>query len=76
MGLWRMEAAGEFISLTYMKSVASGANAVQRCGYMELAAKTELEAWVFSEMAVGDVAVLTDGRVVFRGGTPTDGARA
>jgi hypothetical protein len=76
MGLWRMEAAGEFVSLTYLKNFRAGASAVQRCGYMELAAKTELEAWVFSEMAVGDVAVLTDGRLVFRGAAPADGARA
>jgi hypothetical protein len=76
MGLWRMEAAGEFVSLTYLRDLASGSKAVQRCGYTELAAKTDLEAWVFSEMAPGDVAVLTDGRLVFRGGTPADGARA
>jgi hypothetical protein len=76
MGLWRMQAVGEFVSLTYLKDLGPGSKAVQRCGYTELVAKTDLEAWVFSEMGPWDVAALADGRVVFRGGTPADGARA
>jgi hypothetical protein len=76
MGLWRMEAVGQFISLTYQRDGGSGGKALQRCGYTEVVAKTDLEAWVFAEMAQFDMAVLTDGCVVFRGSTPTDGARA
>jgi hypothetical protein len=71
VALWRLEAVGEVVTLTYV----SAEKAPQKCGEADRSAESELEAWVAEQMQVWDACTVTSGRTFVRVTAPAGGAR-